>query len=184
MAKLRTSLPRSRLEKLRSQEQSQPVLSCDYIDTFTKGLEVLKARSRKPGSCEEALSKVWTWCFKTQPILRAEPRSFCFFLRDEEEMRFWSESRQAVEATVAQTSGLVNYFFFRQTGFCDYCACFNRFPIPKQDFYKTLSLGVGNLLKHFTTVFTLFTCQSTVCICQRSEKLKWYQPRVGKSLFS
>ena len=48
-------------------------------------------------------------------------------------MRFWSESRQAVEATVAQTSGLVNYFFFRQTGFCDYCAFFNRFPIPKQD---------------------------------------------------
>ena len=45
-------------------------------------------------------------------------------------MRFWSESRQVVEATVAQTSGLVNYFFFRQTGFCDHCACFNRFPIP------------------------------------------------------
>ena len=40
MAKLRISLPRSRLGKLRSREQSQPVLSCDYIDNFTKGLEV------------------------------------------------------------------------------------------------------------------------------------------------
>ena len=32
-------------------------------------------------------------------------------------MRFWSETSQAVEATVAQTSGLVYYFFFRQTGY-------------------------------------------------------------------
>ena len=40
MAKLRTSLPRSRLEKLRSREQSQPVLSYEHIDNFTKDLEV------------------------------------------------------------------------------------------------------------------------------------------------
>ena len=38
--------------------------------------------------------------------------------------------------------------------------CFNRFPIPKLDFKITLTLGIGNLLKHSTTRFTSFTCQS------------------------
>ena len=172
MAKLRTSLPRSRLEKLRSQEQSQPVVSCDYIDNFTKGLEVRRDLGNR------AHVKTSSQYFEQSPG---------HFASSWERRRKWGSGLNHVKLLkppVAQISGLVNYFFFRQTGFCDYCACFNRFPIPKQDFSKTLSLGVGNLLKHFTTVFTLFTCQSTVCICQRSEKLKWYQPRVGKSLFS
>ena len=37
--------------------------------------------------------------------------------------------------------------------------CSNRFRIPKLDFLKTQSLGIGNLLRHFTTMFTLFTCK-------------------------
>ena len=37
--------------------------------------------------------------------------------------------------------------------------CSNRFRIPKLNFQKTQSLVIGNLLKHFTTMFTSFTCQ-------------------------
>ena len=52
-----------------------------------------------------------------QPILRAEPRSFCFYLSEEGVRRLWSESRQAFEATAAQTSGLVNNFFLLSNWF-------------------------------------------------------------------
>ena len=44
--------------------------------------------------------------------------------------------------------------------------CLNRFPIPKLDFYKIYSLGIGNLLKHFTAMLTSLTWQSAVCICR------------------
>ena len=40
MAKFPARLPRSRLEKLRSREQSQPALSYIHIENFTKYLEV------------------------------------------------------------------------------------------------------------------------------------------------
>ena len=65
MAKFPARLPRSRLEKPRSREPSQPALLYEHIENFTKDLEV-KARSRKPGqpgqpgSYEEALMGVVT----------------------------------------------------------------------------------------------------------------------------
>ena len=37
--------------------------------------------------------------------------------------------------------------------------CFNRFPILKLYIFEMSNLGIENLLEHFTTVFTLFTCQ-------------------------
>ena len=40
MAKFPARLPRSRLEKLRSREPSQPALSYEHIENFTKDLEV------------------------------------------------------------------------------------------------------------------------------------------------
>ena len=40
MAKFSARLPRSRLEKPRSREPSQPALSYEHIDNFTKDLEV------------------------------------------------------------------------------------------------------------------------------------------------
>ena len=48
MAKFPARLPRSR-------EPSQPALSYEHIEKFCKGFRD-KARSRKPGSYEEALS--------------------------------------------------------------------------------------------------------------------------------
>ena len=40
MAKFSARLPRSRLEKPRSREPSQPALSYEHIENFTKDLEV------------------------------------------------------------------------------------------------------------------------------------------------
>ena len=43
--------------------------------------------------------------------------------------------------------------------------CSNRFPIPKPS--KRFVLRKGNLVEHFTTMFTLLTCKSAVCICRK-----------------
>ena len=44
MAQFLARLPRSRLEKPRSWEPSQPALSYEHIETFTKDLEVRRSR--------------------------------------------------------------------------------------------------------------------------------------------
>ena len=60
MAKFPSRLPRSRLEKQRSRQPSQPALSYEHVEIFLKGLRDVP-RSRKPGqpgqpgSYEEAL---------------------------------------------------------------------------------------------------------------------------------
>ena len=38
--------------------------------------------------------------------------------------------------------------------------CFNRFPITKLWVFWKFSLGIRNLLEHFTKIFTSFSCQS------------------------
>ena len=56
MAKFLARLPRSRVEKTRSREPSQPALSYERIEHLTKDLEV-KGRSRKPGQPVTATAK-------------------------------------------------------------------------------------------------------------------------------
>ena len=61
MAKFPARLPRSRLEEPRSREPSQPALSYEHIETFTKDLEVRwdlgnRGQPGQPGSFEEALN--------------------------------------------------------------------------------------------------------------------------------
>ena len=62
MAKFPARLPRSRLEKPRSREPSQPTLSYEHIENFTKNSEVRRdlgnraSPVNRPGSYEEALT--------------------------------------------------------------------------------------------------------------------------------
>ena len=55
MAKFPVRLPRSRLEKPRSRQPSQPALSYEDIEIFLRGSRDVP-RSWKPGSYEEALN--------------------------------------------------------------------------------------------------------------------------------
>ena len=73
MAKFPARLPRSR-------ERSQPALSYELIENFTKDLEVIKARSRKPGqpgqpgSYEEAQRKFVVNVFKVSRMSGQVPK--------------------------------------------------------------------------------------------------------------
>ena len=54
----------------------------------------------------------------------------------------------------------------------------NRFPIPKSS--KRFVLWKGNLVEHFTTMFTLLTCKSAVCICRKLVLKQNYLTSQGK----
>ena len=68
--KFSARLPRSRLEKPRSREPSQPTLSYEHIENFYKGFRG-KARSRKP-------TKI---VYKSRPNLCTTKLSFSVFQR-------------------------------------------------------------------------------------------------------
>ena len=62
MAKFPARLPRSRLEKPRSREPSQPALSYEHIENFTKDLEVRRdlgnrAHMKRPLNGEEVMEQ-------------------------------------------------------------------------------------------------------------------------------
>ena len=52
--------------------------------------------------------------------------------------------------------------------------CSNRFPFPKFVLWK------GNLVEHFTTMFTSLTCKSAVCICRKLILKQSYLTSQGK----
>ena len=68
MAKFPPRLPRSRLKKPRSREPSQPALSYEHVETFTKDLEVRRdlgnraspvnrAHMKRPSKCARGMNK-------------------------------------------------------------------------------------------------------------------------------
>ena len=56
--------------------------------------------------------------------------------------------------------------------------CSNGFPIPKSS--KSFVLRKGNLVEHFTTMSTLLTCKSAVCICRKLVLKQNYSTSQGK----
>ena len=61
MAKFPARLPRSRLEKQRSREPSQPALSYEHIENFTKDLEVRRDLGNRvcPVNRDERRDEFW-----------------------------------------------------------------------------------------------------------------------------
>ena len=57
MAKFPARLPRSRLEKPRSREPSQPALSYEHIENFTKDLEVRRDLGNQASTVNRAHMK-------------------------------------------------------------------------------------------------------------------------------